>query len=221
MTDRKPIDDVLYLPFVFVPHGAPEPTEWHARHPDWVSFPATLRLPQPSPRRAIADVVQVRDIIPSERAGPASGSAGRPTTSRNPAHVDRFFVELSDRLTDVARQLGIPPTWLIGLSAYESGWLNEHNTRLNNPFGLTRGGKANIAFASRDEAIEYWTRHFGPQVRGASSAEDFAARLQGRLDGRREPGWHRYNSVNPEWENKLLEQIETVERRRPAWQTTR
>lgn len=46
MTDRKPTDDVLYLPFVFVPHGAPEPTEWRARHPGWVSFPATLRLPR-------------------------------------------------------------------------------------------------------------------------------------------------------------------------------
>lgn len=30
------------IPFIFVPHGAPEPLAWMARHPDWVKIPATM-----------------------------------------------------------------------------------------------------------------------------------------------------------------------------------
>ncbi|MBV8613941.1 MAG: glycoside hydrolase family protein [Acetobacteraceae bacterium] len=34
--------DVVRIPFCFVPHGAPEPTEWMARHPGWFKIPATF-----------------------------------------------------------------------------------------------------------------------------------------------------------------------------------
>ncbi|MCW3474313.1 AHH domain-containing protein [Limobrevibacterium gyesilva] len=34
--------DSLDTPFLFVPHGAPEPIEWMARHPGWVKFPAVM-----------------------------------------------------------------------------------------------------------------------------------------------------------------------------------
>ena len=30
------------VPFIFVPHGHPEPKEWMARHPGWVKFPAVM-----------------------------------------------------------------------------------------------------------------------------------------------------------------------------------
>ncbi len=40
----KPGPDDLVIPFVFVPHGAPEPTEWMNEHPGWVKFPATVML---------------------------------------------------------------------------------------------------------------------------------------------------------------------------------
>jgi hypothetical protein len=38
--DRSPDD--LQVPFIFVPHGDPEPTEWMARHPGWINIPATF-----------------------------------------------------------------------------------------------------------------------------------------------------------------------------------
>jgi hypothetical protein len=40
--DRSSGSDTLEVPFVFVKHGDPEPTEWMARHPGWVKFPATM-----------------------------------------------------------------------------------------------------------------------------------------------------------------------------------
>jgi hypothetical protein len=205
----KPESD-LRLPFVFVPNGAPDPVDWRARHPGWTSMPARLILPAPS-RRHDADVMVVRDTVAGTRSSGATPQVG----ARNPLHVDRFFSTLLDPLAEAAAKLGIPTAWLVGLSAYESGWLNSHNAELNNPFGLTAGGGANLSFGSNAEAIDYWVRRFGPQVRGASSPEDFVARLQGRSDGRHVPGWFKYNSVNPEWERKVIEQIGTVERRIP------
>ena len=167
----------LRLPFVFVPNGAPDPVDWRARHPGWTTIPARLILPAPS-RRRYADVLVVRDTVPGNQSGRATPRAG----AGNPVHVDRFFSTLLDPLAEAAAKLGIPTAWLVGLSAYESGWLNSHNSALNNPFGLTAGGGANLSFRSNAEAIDYWVRRFGPQIRGASSPEDFVARLQGRSE---------------------------------------
>ena len=34
--------DELKLPFIFVPHGEPEPTEWLSSHPNYIKLPATM-----------------------------------------------------------------------------------------------------------------------------------------------------------------------------------
>lgn len=40
--DERDSFDTLYVPFVWVPDGAPQPTEWLAEHPDAFWVPATL-----------------------------------------------------------------------------------------------------------------------------------------------------------------------------------
>lgn len=45
-----PGGDDLETPFIFVPHGDPEPVEWMARHPGYVKIPATFVPHPPAPR---------------------------------------------------------------------------------------------------------------------------------------------------------------------------
>jgi len=40
--DQRDSYDTLYVPFVWVPDGAPQPTEWLSQHPDAFWVPATL-----------------------------------------------------------------------------------------------------------------------------------------------------------------------------------
>jgi hypothetical protein len=73
----------------------------------------------------------------------------------------------------------------------------------------------------REEAILYWKTQYGDQVRGATSVQDFAQGLDGMLNGATVAGWHRYNSVNPKWENEVTATINSIENRRKIWQTDR
>jgi hypothetical protein len=127
----------------------------------------------------------------------------------NPEHVDRFFDDLYEPIKQMAADLGVHEDWLLGLSSYESGWYNAHNRALNNPFGLTRAGGNNLRFDTVQDAIELWSRTFGPQVRNASTAQEFVTKLQG--------GPRVYNSVNPEWSEKVLMQVRTIQIRKAIW----
>ena len=50
--DRPGFND-LVTPFIFVPHGAPDPVAWKKANPGWVSFPATF-IPHKKPGRRYA-----------------------------------------------------------------------------------------------------------------------------------------------------------------------
>lgn len=83
MTDNNHPADDLEVPFIFVPHGAPEPSAWMARHPGWIKIPATF-----VPRSAAgeigagdaASVIQVADAIPAP-GNPMSPTPGDPARS--------------------------------------------------------------------------------------------------------------------------------------------
>jgi hypothetical protein len=45
MTDNRAGRSEVAVPFVFVPHGEPPPTEWLSRHPRAFGIPATMVLP--------------------------------------------------------------------------------------------------------------------------------------------------------------------------------
>ena len=70
------MDDDLEIPFIFVPHGAPEPTEWMALHPGWVKFPATFvphgaaREPVPVDPPSAEPAVAHRPAIEAEALSP-------------------------------------------------------------------------------------------------------------------------------------------------------
>ena len=136
-------------------------------------------------------------VVPAaDRRGPTADEYRR-------GDFNRFFDTLYPPVHALAQRLGIDETWLLGLAAYESYWLGPHDRRLNNPFGTTHGGGPNVGYGSIGAAVAYWEARFGPAVRGAVSAEDFAQRL-----------WQaHYNRKTPNWREQLIAVIRSVPRR--------
>lgn len=164
---------------------------------------------------------KLNPISPAEAAEPHGHAVSEPAAnaaSHNPSNIDRFFDQLYSPLSRLAQDLGLPESYLLGLSAYESSYLDDHNRALNNPFGVTRAGGNNIQYKSVDDAISYWKSQYGDQVRGATSAQDFAQRLEGVLNGVPVAGWHKYNSVNPRWESEVTATVQSVGRRKEIWE---
>ena len=131
----------------------------------------------------------------------------------------RFFDTLEQRVADLAKELGVPEDYILGHFAWESGYLNDHNVALNNPIGFTAAGKNNLSFASIDDAIKAYRDQYGQQIRGATSAQDFVERLQGKLNGKPVPGWHRYNSIDVNYEPHVLALIRSIARHEAEWRS--
>jgi hypothetical protein len=123
---------------------------------------------------------------------------------------DAFFDTLYGPVHDMAQRLGIDETWPLGLAAHESGWLDQHNREFNDPFGVTHGGGPNVRYGAIANAVEYWERRYGPVVRGATSAQDFAKRLYS--DG--------YNT-HSEWPALISRAIRSVPSHLSAWKARR
>ena len=141
-----------------------------------------------------------------------------PVKEFNSKVVNRFFDLLDVKLSKMTKDVGVDDwKYIAGLSALESGYLNDHNLSLNNPFGLTKAGGNNIKFSSIDASITYWISQYGGQVKGAVSAIDFVQRCEGVLNGKPVPGWHKYNTVNAAWEKSVIGAINSVEKRRNIW----
>ena len=147
--------------------------------------------------------------------GDVSGTS--PTATRQPqdeyrtGNPDKFFDTLYDPVHALARRLDIDETWLLGLAAHESGYLDKHNRDLNDPFGVTHGGGVNVAYNSIADAIAYWERRYGPAVQGATSAQDFADKLFAAG----------YNSTDPMWRKNVLRAIDPIPGRLSGWRSRR
>jgi hypothetical protein len=91
-----------------------------------------------------------------------NGASAIPVAARNPPAApeyrtgdpDKFFDTLYPPVHALAQRLGIDETWLLGLAAYESGWLDPHNRDLNDPFGVPHGGAANIHFIALEDRVD-------------------------------------------------------------------
>jgi hypothetical protein len=124
---------------------------------------------------------------------------------------DKFFDTVYAPFHALAQRLGIDETWLLGLAAHESGYLNGHDRKLNDPFGVTHGGGPNVHYNSIDDAVAYWEHHFGPIVRGASTAEEFVHRLFAAG----------YNTIDPSWATNVRKAIRSIPRRLSTWRVRR
>jgi RHS repeat-associated protein len=114
-----------------------------------------------------------------------SGTQGCDDSTNNRS---RFFQYLPGML-DVAKQLNVPSTYIVGLASYESGWLDDHNAKLNNLWGLTQAGGNNISFPSMQAGNQYFATRVGPFIQNSQTIPTF-------FSGLKKEG---YNAVNPNY----------------------
>lgn len=124
---------------------------------------------------------------------------------------DKFFDTVYAPFHALAQRLGIDETWLLGLAAHESGYLNGHDRKLNDPFGVTHGGGLNVHYNSIDYAVAYWERRYGAVVHGAASADEFVQRLYSA----------KYNTKDAAWRGLVLKTIKSIPRRLSSWKDKR
>jgi hypothetical protein len=144
-------------------------------------------------------------------SGTVPAAVRRPSDENRPGDPDRFFDTIYPSIHSLATRLGTDETWLLGLAAHESWYLNAHNRAINNPFGVTHGGGSNVHYSSINAALAYWEQRYGSAVRGATSAQDFVSQLY------RE----NYNTLDPDWQQKVLGVIRSIPRRLSAWRSRR
>jgi hypothetical protein len=101
---------------------------------------------------------------------------------------------------NMAAKLQIDADFLLALSSKESGWLEPHNQKLRNLFGVTNAGGPNLAFVSYQKSADFWVKHFGEHVKGARTMDDFAEGLKKA----------HYNTKNPKYYTELKDQLETI-----------
>jgi hypothetical protein len=78
------------------------------------------------------------------------GTAGRPpivatgtpapADPRGPRDFKRFFDTLDRPVSDLAKELGVSEDYILGHTVHESGYLDNHDFPLNNPFGYAKAG---------------------------------------------------------------------------------
>jgi flagellum-specific peptidoglycan hydrolase FlgJ len=131
-------------------------------------------------------------------------------------HQGAFFDRFDEPVTRLAKQYELDPEHLLGLFGHESDWGRSKDAITNNnPFGLNLPGSTQLRpFPSIDTGMEYWGKMYGEQLRGIHKTEDFANKLLNLRAGA-------YNSVDPDYRQKVTNNIHTVNVKRPLWRQGR
>jgi len=125
-----------------------------------------------------------------------------------PTDADSFLnnPQIQQTLQTVATGLNANVNFVGAHTSMESGWLNAHNARLNNLFGLTRDGGRNLSFPSLAASGQAYINAAAvngvnpTKVYGATTIQQFANQLQS-------PDPYRYNSVDIKgYSDKLIKQ---------------
>ncbi|GIL41804.1 hypothetical protein [Roseiterribacter gracilis] len=135
------------------------------------------------------------------------GNVAGPAVSTTPRPLDKKFINFFDKqsaaIMKVAGQLGVDPSLLFGLSAFETGWgASPQFNNLNNPFGATPGGQGStpVTYNSFDSAWQNWANQWGSRVEGVGGDVDrFISALL--VDNRGVPNTDNRGSYNTETPN--------------------
>jgi hypothetical protein len=162
-------------------------------------------------------------VAPRKQAHPGAAAitTAKPGAANGPRDFKRFFDTVYQPLSDLAKELDVPEDYILGHSAYESGYLDNHDFPLNNPFGYTKAGGRNLAFQSIAAAVAAYRKDYGSQIRGAASAKDFVGRIQGMLEGKPVTGWRTYNTATKGYESAVSRVIDSIARHKEEWMKQR
>jgi RHS repeat-associated protein len=147
--------------------------------------------------------------VPYRYAGDDPVNHSDPTGLRDCDTYQALWDWLCQGINDLAKSLGIDPSFLFALAGKEAGWndanmhpndpnasiddVPRHAAELNNPFGVTAGGGNDLSWSSLGDAMDYWGNTYGHFVKGDKSIDQF-------MNGLKEA---KYNSRDPKYYKKL------------------
>jgi hypothetical protein len=155
------------------------------------------------------DLSQVPGGIRTEGLFNGPINIGRQAT--NPPNVNAFFNAYDKPITDLANEMNVPPNYLLGLAAHESGWGQKKNL-----FGFSDSTERPYDYADPSASID------------AFRNSQWFSRLQNRTD----PNDFLNELVNPKggvgvynphkgYTDRVRGTIDAINRRRPIWEQTR
>ncbi len=188
--------DDLHIPFIFVKHGDPLPTDWMARHPGWVQFPATLVPRDPAP---VDTITPEQPHSRASEGGPAFMPNGmeRPASAGAPISVGRFGRRPGGRPPQYPGSFGSGPGGGAGNEDPVAAYLRMSEALWPvRPLRLGGSGVPNVRSApskalemSPVQAKEPESPNAGLHVSDAGKAFIFEQETRGRLSTTRHTYW--------------------------------
>jgi len=100
-----------------------------------------------------------------------------------PPHVNSFFDAHRERIAGLADEMQVPPNFLLGLSADESGWGRTKGG--NNLFGFSANEQP-LDYANPDASIDAFRKsQWYSRLQGKKEMSDFVGELLNDQDGKK------------------------------------